>query len=419
MPKNISFVQWEANNLPAGLSFDNYSGTFSGTTNSEPGEYNIPVSVSTNYGTDKKDVNIEIIGPSYPIFTIGNMAEQWSEAAEPDQYGFRKLNIPNAHQLIDLDGVGARTKNGLYVAGLYDIDLSNPKEPVHLSFDSPQHLNSVKDINTGSRIFSSGSSSDVTPFVAHILFDGSAFVKFGIRTQQSVVNNQLYVNTFNGKILPLPSDTRRFRTASGGSTLSWFTNDPQKIKFLFVKNSFPSENDLGKISYLNINEGTFKSLTGYHDGTNSGDPFCYVTSNGKSNLNTFYFNNDTFGFVKNYWGFFNKHFILKDNNNLFAFGRSSNGELGLPVGSYFSKDVSGNAAIFIGSFDVKKIACSEHVSFMLLNDGRLFYSGFEKNIHACQNQVDSFSHIFTQYLFHDISYSSSFATLVATLKEVL
>ena len=61
MPKNITRVRWSASDLPWGVSFDEQTGTFNGTPETE-GEYTVPVTVETNYGKDTKDVLVKVKG---------------------------------------------------------------------------------------------------------------------------------------------------------------------------------------------------------------------------------------------------------------------------------------------------------------------------------------------------------------------
>ena len=83
MPKIITSVNWSAQNVPSGLSFDPQTGSFSGTPVGT-GEYTIPVTVQTNYGKDTKDVILDIVH-TYPVYVIGTQAETWSEGAEVDE----------------------------------------------------------------------------------------------------------------------------------------------------------------------------------------------------------------------------------------------------------------------------------------------------------------------------------------------
>lgn len=55
MPKIIDSVEWKVQNLPSGLDFNTQNGTFSGIP-ADYGDYVIPVTVTTNYGTDTKDM---------------------------------------------------------------------------------------------------------------------------------------------------------------------------------------------------------------------------------------------------------------------------------------------------------------------------------------------------------------------------
>ena len=60
MPPRITEVQWGyTGRLPSGISFKEETGTFSGTP-TKAGEYTIPVTVWTDYGTDTKDVKIVV-----------------------------------------------------------------------------------------------------------------------------------------------------------------------------------------------------------------------------------------------------------------------------------------------------------------------------------------------------------------------
>ncbi|MBR0204990.1 MAG: putative Ig domain-containing protein, partial [Synergistaceae bacterium] len=60
MPKNITSVEWQALDIPPGLAFDQATGTFTGTPG-EAGDFTVPVTVTTNYGTDTKDVLIKAV----------------------------------------------------------------------------------------------------------------------------------------------------------------------------------------------------------------------------------------------------------------------------------------------------------------------------------------------------------------------
>ena len=59
MPKNITSVEWQALYIPPGLAFDQATGTFTGAPG-EAGDFTVPVTVTTNYGTDTKNVLVKV-----------------------------------------------------------------------------------------------------------------------------------------------------------------------------------------------------------------------------------------------------------------------------------------------------------------------------------------------------------------------
>lgn len=61
MPPRITRVRWSAQKNPFGMAFSEVTGVFSGTPE-VAGEYTVPVTVETNYGTDTKDVRVVVRG---------------------------------------------------------------------------------------------------------------------------------------------------------------------------------------------------------------------------------------------------------------------------------------------------------------------------------------------------------------------
>ena len=63
MAKNITNVVWEAEDLPDGLSINASTGVISGTPDVQPGTYTPTITVTTNYGTDTKQITINVATP--------------------------------------------------------------------------------------------------------------------------------------------------------------------------------------------------------------------------------------------------------------------------------------------------------------------------------------------------------------------
>ena len=122
MPPRITKVKWSALELPFGVRFDEDTGVFNGIPE-DGGEYVVPVTVQTNYGKDTKDVLLNVI-ETYKVYAIGEKAETWSEGAEPDENGFRALNMPKMKCLVpNAEGFGANTFDGsYYCCGIYAIN---------------------------------------------------------------------------------------------------------------------------------------------------------------------------------------------------------------------------------------------------------------------------------------------------------
>ena len=121
MPKNITSVEWQAQDIPSGLAFDAQTGTFTGTAE-DVGTFTIPVTVKTNYGTDTKDVLITVEKRKFPLYVIGSKAEVRSEGSEANSDGWRKCKIPEGSRIINLsEGFIIKTEYGTYVCGNIDI----------------------------------------------------------------------------------------------------------------------------------------------------------------------------------------------------------------------------------------------------------------------------------------------------------
>ena len=83
MAKNITSVKWEATGLPDGLSFNASTGVISGTPNVQPGSYKATITVTTNYGSDSKEITINVAVPESwkPIITANQTINATADTA--------------------------------------------------------------------------------------------------------------------------------------------------------------------------------------------------------------------------------------------------------------------------------------------------------------------------------------------------
>ena len=145
MSPQITRVRWSASSIPWGLKFNEQTGTFSGVPE-DVGEYSVPVTVETNWGKDTKHVIIKV-NKAYPVYAVGNMAETWSENAEADENGFRKLNMPNAIKLLNhYNGFGAKVSGGdYYCCGVYDIRQNFQTPNPLLNASTPYNMGNIDE----------------------------------------------------------------------------------------------------------------------------------------------------------------------------------------------------------------------------------------------------------------------------------
>ena len=412
MEKRITSVQWSATGLPAGLSFNTATGTFSGTP-SEAGDYTVPVMVKTNYGQDSKNVIINVEGglPAYPVYAIGQNAETWSENAEADENGFRKLNMPNSIKLTSLIGYkiiafGAKTRNGTwYVCGnrasfftYFDKNI-NVLAPIELPIEG------IVDMVGGYNLVSS------TPTNVSALNR----LLCRLKNNEAIVITETYTITTSGSS----------KTTNTSSTSVNINNVIHVIPYSYTSMpcyTFYDKNNEGKIaagtaSIYSVEISKIDRLVAH--GTpcyfsTEGELFMYVTTNFPSYLTKNAeklpgFARIDFDFDKIKQVYFTSDisfFCLTYDNELYAIGSNSYYELSLP------KKQSYTTFTKVGDFDVKTIQVYNHSTFLLTENGDLYHSG--DAISGVTEQHNSFTKIFPQYIFRDIAVSS---TLIALIEE--
>ena len=117
-----------------------------------------------------------------------------------------------------------------------------------------------------------------------------------------------------------------------------------------------------------------------------------------------------YGELRDAWCYNKMAFVVTENNELYAKGVNSYNQLGLPNTSTY------NDWEKVGDFDVKRIEMSTDKSFLLTNNGKLYFAGRAISDVVPEDHSE-FTQIFPDYYFHDIAYSPTGSTLIVTMEE--
>ena len=430
MPKKITNVQWSASNVPDGVSFDTQTGTLSGTP-SVLGEYTVPVKVTTNYGTDQKDVKI-IIMKAYPVYAIGSKAATWSENAEADANGFRKLNMPNAYKLIfGQKGFGAKCTDGNYYAcGNYDVNVQtgvdSPKtvnKPTKITVEDGSNEIAIDDMRFG-RIYVTNTNTTLSTDYEYFLYVMKKLKNGKITCSASPIYS--YKENRNSSGTVTYHNEQSSYPSSGFSSMNTLFfgfklpdvryMDWQGFGFLSSENTLilRARNKKSAASTWNSSEKSLDyDVKKYFVRSNKDVPILYsYLTNGNKLIPTESADPEDFpyGDLKDAWCYNKMAFAVTENNELYAKGTNSYNQLGLPNTTTY------NDWEKVGNFDVKRIEMSTNKSFLLTNDGKLYFAGSAISDVVPENHSE-FTQIFPDYYFQDIAYSPTGSTLIVTMEE--
>lgn len=392
MSKIITFSAWDAQNLPSGISFDSNGGIFSGSPNVPPGEYTVPVSVQTNYGSDSKDITFIVLGKTYNVYAIGYMGQDWSHNAAPDEFGFYPLDIPKAFQLrAHHSGFSAYTAEGIYDCGVdqlltYYATPVIQKLPISMSSSSFESM--VGHVYSNYEGTSS-SSLQATFWLTlknrnhnSLTADTSGRVYANGNSSSPVyVNSKIIsstkIDSSPGISLPecpqYPLSNKAFKKG-----LSWLTNNGYSIgTLLFTQPSGSSTNVTYNVSFEDLGYRAVKIFD---------CNLCSFLSD------DFYIDNNPaffpFGDIKNAWFINNIGYVLTTDNDLYENNKGTWSLLGnwpiskLEILPFYS-------SLYLPS------------AFFLTDDGLLFHRGpVLKGI--CEAH-DSFTQVFVNSSFFDFS----------------
>ena len=397
MPKLITSVKWEASGLPSNLSFNKNTGTFTGTAE-QVGEYTVPVKVTTNYGEAQEDVNIFVDGKSYKVYAVGDKAELWSEGAEADENGFRKLNMPSASVLYSvINGFAARTVSGFYVCGIpfdeYFISISD--------FDSTKPVNCpIPNVREMAGWRGNAISTPDTPRIAYRLSDYTAYLNGGLNLAPAKpegtdgifdISASSYGRNAGDEIAGIGLDKKSIKTihSIAGSTV--FNLDKEIKKAVMVYTPAQSGNDN---SYMVV------YLT-------SDNELCKINLYDMSVIRIA----EEAGNIRDFWQLYSTKILFTTANNDVYCGYTSSNSLTLDKFEY------------LGNYDIKRVCGSQYNILLLTEDGKLYqryvnnYSTATINYYPFYTRRDELTRIYPEYDFKDIVFLISPKTLIAILGD--
>ena len=393
--KNITSVTWSCGDLPAGVNFDTATGTFSGTPG-EDGEYVVPVTVETNYGTDTKDVKLIVAEPEPEIpeeygavYAIGTKAKTWSGNAEADADGFRKLNMPNACRVMrTLSGFAAKTGDGeWYVCGNTPLGSAHPK-PYGINSFSPAvpallPIEDITDISSG--YWRATGSSEARYYFAYLTSEHRAGIVRIMSSSSSIMlldNIKRLSSGYGSGVMTIDSaGAVRYESVDVQGQLASGVS-PSQVRKLLARGN-----------YANPRTPTYITKSGnLYEGTERVD-----FGGGK---------------IRDIWGYPQSDitwhlFAVTEDNQLYAMGKNTYHSLG------FSGTELRTELELVGEYDVKTIAQSIQRTFMVTNDGRLYHAGLA--VSGVTAAHDEFTQIFPDRSFVDVAlYGDN--TLVAIVR---
>ena len=403
MSKIISYSNWNAKNIPHGISFDAASGVFSGSPNVEAGEYVVPVSVQTNYGYDAKNVTIVVEkNENYPVYAIGFMAKSWSNNAEPDENGLYPLNIPKAYELrAHHAGFTAYTSGGgvydcgidrllSYMSATYYSTVESNNNPILLSDSRSYETMLARATSTYSGSNASNLQADFWVILKNfdnkrVIADTSGRVYANGSTSPVYVNTKIFsnLNIDNSNGIKFPDYPKFSLTSKAFSNngLFWLTNNGYSVGRLIFKQASGSSTN---ISYsVKFDDLDYRAIKIF-DST-----YCSFLSeelylDGMPNL-------FTFGNIKDAWFMYKIGYVLTQNNDLYEYNDGS--------------------WTLLGNWPAKKIEILPYVNstylktaLMLTENGELFYKGPALNsLNGVCDAQDSFTRILPNCTIHDMT----------------
>ena len=376
MPPKITRVRWKAENVPWGVSFNEQTGTFTGTPD-DIGEYVVPVTVETNYGTDTKDVKIIVEPPTYSVYAIGTNAATWSKNASPDTYGFRLIDIPKMVRLSSWGGgFRAYRPNGTAYGCGYTQAWWGIYDGAYWETDETPVSGVSKGVGYFTSKSASGSASEGTTktLIRVIVPEGSGNASLTINTYYTLLINGSTPETFKGTTKNAPSSFRTLGIWSVSSNgISYLSEDGLRLCRIYYDINVKTNTTTVTQSETEIGYKAIKLVAG---------AFTYLSEDYYLDNNP---DNFTHGVIKDAWHS-GSTYVQTTDNRLYVY----------------------NSGVWdlLGTYEVKK---AEN-SFVLMEDGGLYHKG--SAVSGVTEAHSEFTRIFPELNFIDFTFSGNTLTVL-------
>lgn len=425
MQPKITRVKWSAVNIPWGVVFDELTGTFTGRPD-DIGEYTIPVTVETNYGIDTKNVKMQVVSPTppvYSVYAIGSNALTWSGNAEADEYGFRVLNIPQAYRLAQhYRGFGAKTPDGkYYYCGIYNFSLGSTYGSVSNNVVPPIRIKNVP---------------------ARDPIDGLEQTIVGLA--QGKINSfdyafeerYFYVKRYSDGRLEASACHRHYNETTTSGYVERWQNNTEYWKYSF---NYCYRLEEGEFSYVNCASGDTDSKMGFPYLRNDGT---YVAQSTRLlNFGTGYYEGELgFRAIKRFspialqlrhrksasmvleypvFQHLSEDKLLDNNPENFTQGTIQDawvsGNMAFVAtedGKFYSHDTLSKTWNMQGITNVKKMEFHDNnrIAFLLTENGELYHKG--SAVSEVTDEHETFTRIFSELTFKDFTFGGNTLTVL-------
>lgn len=358
-------------------------------------DQSVEISTTQNFGAEDLHVSltiqvgnasIEFVGEpdlSPNVYTFGSSAHVWSNNNKLSAHLPRTIYMPSVSRLVDVgsNGWAAQSADGKwYICGTHNFALKGvvPNAPNQYNTPIEYPIEGVVDMK---------STQDSSFSFLRLHEDGTAWTQKSNGTPKIIKKNNIAIV---GEKITGGCSRTPILIAHGGTVLYCVNSytSPVELAMPEGKSAKKAHGNIVLVS-SSVNAKCVALTT---------DNELWLLETGKAPAPIPF----SHGAIKDIFGWSDAEmFVLTEENDVYARGRSQSGMLGLsPTGG---NNGGYDYAEFtkVGRFDVKKIAVYSHETLLLTNDGALYHAGGGNYIFSPTVQHNAFTRIMENFAFSD------------------